>query len=88
MPDQTEPREPDKTRLCPSCRMQISVLATKCRFCGENVSRPRVEDRHFTIRDLGGENSRKYAASESMLSALESFRIEQAERGGKRRDQG
>jgi len=64
----------DKTRLCPSCRMQISVLATKCRFCGENVGRPRVEDRHFTIQDLGGESDVAHSVNESLIDALEEYR--------------
>ena len=67
----------DKTRQCPHCRMEISVLATKCRFCGENVGRPRVEDRHLTMHDLGGASGPAHKVSESMVSALEAFRSEE-----------
>jgi len=67
----------DKTRLCPSCRMAISVLATKCRFCGENVGRPRVEDRHFTMDDLGTASPHIHKVSESVMNALEAFRAEE-----------
>lgn len=66
----------EKTRLCPSCRMEISVLATKCRFCGEGVGRPRDETRSLSINDLGGETVRHYAPSSSVMEAMEAFRSE------------
>lgn len=66
----------EKTRLCPSCRMEISVLATKCRFCGEAVGRPRDETRSLSIDDLGGETIRHYAPSSSVMEAMEAFRSE------------
>ncbi|MDZ4861609.1 MAG: hypothetical protein SGI88_21760 [Candidatus Hydrogenedentes bacterium] len=69
-------REGDKNRLCPSCRMEISVLAVKCRFCGESVGRPRDEARNLTIDDLGGETVRHYAPSSSVMEAMEAFRSE------------
>jgi ribosomal protein L40E len=68
----------EKTRLCPSCRMSISVLATKCRFCGENVGRPKDETRQLSIQDLGGETIVHYAPSSNVMEALESFRAEEA----------
>ena len=68
-------RSPDKTRLCPSCRCEISVLATRCRFCGEEVGRPRDEARQLSIDDLGGENVTLYAPSGNVMDALESFRM-------------
>ena len=74
--DSGAPRSGDKTRLCPSCRMEISVLATKCRFCGENVGRPRDESRKMTIDDLGGETIQHYAPSTSVMEAMEAFRSE------------
>ncbi len=66
----------EKSRLCPSCRMEISVLATKCRFCGESVGRPRDETRSLSIDDLGGETVRHYAPSSSVMEAMEAFRSE------------
>ncbi|MDQ1256320.1 MAG: C2H2-type protein [Candidatus Hydrogenedentes bacterium] len=57
--------------------MSISVLATKCRFCGETVSRPRVEDRHLTIEDLGGDESPMHRISRTVMNALEAFRAEE-----------
>lgn len=67
----------EKMRLCPACRMSISVLATKCRFCGEPVSRPREETRRLSITDLGGEsNAKQVVPSDHVLDALESFRRE------------
>src|SRR5690606_34714265 len=63
-------------RLCPTCRMEIRVLATKCRFCGENVGRPRDEVRALSIDDLGGETIRHYAPSSSVMEAIEAFRSE------------
>jgi hypothetical protein len=56
--------------------MEISVLATKCRFCGEGVGRPRDETRSLTIDDLGGETVQQYAPSSSVMEAMESFRSE------------
>lgn len=68
----------EKDRLCPSCRMSISVLATKCRFCGENVGRPKDETRQLTIQDLGGETIVHYAPSHNVMEALEAFRAEES----------
>ncbi len=56
--------------------MEISVLATKCRFCGESVGRPRDESRSLSINDLGGETVRHYAPSSSVMEAMEAFRSE------------
>lgn len=72
----SSPERNEKMRLCPSCRMEISVLATKCRFCGESVGRPRDETRALTIDDLGGETIRHYAPSSSVMEAMEAFRSE------------
>ncbi|MBX7258891.1 MAG: hypothetical protein K1Y02_21185 [Candidatus Hydrogenedentes bacterium] len=66
----------EKMRLCPTCRMEISALAIKCRFCGEPVGRPRDESRALTIDDLGGETIRHYAPSSSVMEAMEAFRAE------------
>ncbi|GMW00098.1 MAG: hypothetical protein AMXMBFR84_12360 [Candidatus Hydrogenedentota bacterium] len=80
----------EKMRLCPTCRMEISVLATKCRFCGENVGRPRDEVRALSIDDLGGETIRHYAPSSSVMEAIEAFRSEteasnpQVDEGGRK----
>ena len=57
--------------------MEISVLATKCRFCGDNVGRPRDESRQLSIDDLGGETVAHYAPSSNVMDALESFRAEE-----------
>ena len=68
----------EKARLCPSCRMEISILATKCRFCGEVVGRPKVEAHHLTIKDLGGETvSTQYAPSGNVMDAIEAFRVDE-----------
>lgn len=67
----------EKTRLCPTCRCAISVLATKCRFCGESVGRPKDETRNLTIEDLGGETVVHYAPSSNVMEALEAFRTEE-----------
>lgn len=71
----------EKARICPTCRMEISVFATKCRFCGESVGRPRDEARILTIDDLGGASQgTDYAPSANVMDALESFRQEEIER--------
>jgi hypothetical protein len=61
--------------------MEISIFATKCRFCGESVGRPRDEARTLTIDDLGGvSQGTDYAPSEHVMDALESFRQEEIEK--------
>ncbi|NLO31942.1 MAG: hypothetical protein GX117_01100 [Candidatus Hydrogenedentes bacterium] len=64
-------------RLCPTCRMSISALATRCRYCGEEVSRPRKEQPTYTVSDLGGESQGTYTVSSSVTDALESFMMEE-----------
>lgn len=71
-----DPLRAEKSRICPSCRMQISVLAVKCRFCGEEVGKPKEEQRTLSINDLGGESIHHRAPSGSVLEAMEAFRVE------------
>lgn len=71
-----DPLKAEKSRICPSCRMQISVLAVKCRFCGEEVGKPKEEQRTLSINDLGGESIHHRAPSGSVLEAMEAFRVE------------
>lgn len=66
----------DELRLCPTCRMPISVLATRCRYCGETVGRPRKEEERFTIKDLGGEQKTTYTLPGNVREALEAYRAE------------
>jgi hypothetical protein len=73
-----DPKLGEKQRTCPSCRCTISVLASKCRFCGEVVGKPKEEARQLSINDLGGENVQHRALSNSVMDALEAFRIEDA----------
>lgn len=56
--------------------MQISVLAVKCRFCGEEVGKPKEELRTLSINDLGGEVIHHRAPSGSVIEAMEAFRVE------------
>lgn len=67
----------EKLRVCPSCRMQISVLAAKCRWCGEEVGKPKDETRTLSVHDLGGEHIQHRAPSGSVMEALEAFRVEE-----------
>jgi uncharacterized protein YdhG (YjbR/CyaY superfamily) len=60
--------------------MEISVLATKCRYCGETVGRPKDETRTLTISDLGGESGASYAPSVDVIDAMEAFRREEMTR--------
>lgn len=69
--------EEDQTRLCPTCRMPISILAVKCRYCGSEVGRPRKEQETLTIKDLGGEARTQYTLSGDVQGALEAFRAEE-----------
>jgi len=82
VPFQDDSREygQDKLRLCPTCRSQISVFATKCKFCGEVVGRPRDEARQLTVDDLGGHSDTSYAVGGEVADAMESFRYEEMER--------
>lgn len=68
----------EEMRLCPTCRMKVSVWATKCHYCGEEVGRPRKEELKLTLKDLGGESRTTYAPSGNVTGALESFRAEEA----------
>lgn len=70
-------KEKDPTRLCPICRMPISILAVRCRFCGAEVGRPRKEQETFTVKDLGGEEKSSYTLSGNVTEALESFIMEE-----------
>ncbi len=69
--------ERDPVRLCYVCRMPISVLAIKCRYCGADVGRPRKEQETFTVEDLGGEKVGTYTISGNVTDALESFILEE-----------
>lgn len=68
----------ERTRICPSCRCTIPLLATKCRFCGEEVGKPKEETRELTAADLGGETIYHRAPSGSVMDALEAFRAEES----------
>lgn len=75
--DEQQATGSDDLRLCPTCRMAISVLATRCRYCGETVGRPRKEEASFSIQDLGGERKTTYTVSGNVMDALEAFRAEE-----------
>ena len=70
---ENQSQENDPTRLCPVCRMPISILAVRCRFCGAEVGRPRKEQETFTVKDLGGEQRSSYTLSGNVTEALEAF---------------
>lgn len=73
----SETNEKDELRLCPTCRMPISVLATRCRHCGEEVGRPRKEEHKLTLKDLGGDARTNYTISGNVMDALDAFRAEE-----------
>ena len=75
--DDSQDDQEDKLRLCPTCRSQISIFATKCKFCGEVVGRPRDEARQLTVDDLGGYEGSSYVISGDLADAMEAFRHEQ-----------
>ncbi len=78
----------DKSRLCPACRMPISALATKCRYCGEMVTRPMAEEiRRLSVSDLGGVEGAQPVLNESVVDALDAFRREELERAAAERQQ-
>jgi type IV pilus biogenesis protein PilP len=59
--------------------MDISALATRCRYCGEMVGRPKEASREITVDDLGGEQQAHYVPSSNVMDALESFRLDEVE---------
>jgi hypothetical protein len=67
----------DEQRLCPTCRMDVSVWATKCHHCGEEVGRPKREEKKLTLKDLGGETHDTYVPSGNVTGALDSFRADE-----------
>jgi len=67
----------DELRQCPSCRMKVSVWATKCHHCSEELGRPRREEAKLTLKDLGGIQKTTYVPSGNVTGALESFRVEE-----------
>ncbi|HOD96215.1 MAG TPA: hypothetical protein PLQ42_11055 [Candidatus Hydrogenedentes bacterium] len=78
MTDQDEERrDQDPTRLCHTCRMPVSALATRCRFCGAKLERPRKSDEVLTVKDLGGERGSTYTPSANVVRALEAFAEEE-----------
>ncbi len=70
-------RYEDPMRLCPECRMPISILANRCRYCGSNVGKPRKEVETLTVQDLGGEARSSYTVSGNVKEALQSFMSEE-----------
>jgi ribosomal protein L40E len=78
MTDSTPPQE--EMRYCPTCRSLISVWAVKCRYCGEEVGRPKKEEAHFTVKDLGGDSTSTYVVSGDVIEAIEAFREEERAR--------
>jgi hypothetical protein len=75
--DEGSPIGQDPMRLCYVCRMPISVLAIRCRYCGAEVGRPRKEQETYTIADLGGEKVGTYTVAGNVTDALESFMMEE-----------
>ncbi|NLN92129.1 MAG: hypothetical protein GX130_02320 [Candidatus Hydrogenedens sp.] len=73
----SDKRGKDPTRLCHVCRMSVSALAQRCRFCGATLQRPRKTDETLTVEDLGGETSTSYRPSANVVGALEAFAEEE-----------
>jgi len=67
----------DPMRLCPECRMPISVLANRCPHCGSIVGRPRKETEVLTVKDLGGESRAQHIVSGNVREAMDAFISEQ-----------
>ncbi|MCF6284420.1 MAG: hypothetical protein L3K26_04450 [Candidatus Hydrogenedentes bacterium] len=67
----------DEQRLCPTCRMNVSVWATKCHHCGEEVGRPKREEKKLTLKDLGEPGHTTYVPSGNVTGALDSFRADE-----------
>jgi hypothetical protein len=72
----------NRERLCPSCRSTINILAVKCKFCGQDIGKPKEELRELSSEDLGGESILHSAPSGMVMSAIEAFRAENLESGG------
>ncbi|NLV40405.1 MAG: hypothetical protein GXY15_04155 [Candidatus Hydrogenedentes bacterium] len=79
--------EKDPLRLCPECRMPISILANRCRFCGAAVGKPRKEVETLTVQDLGGDDASTYTVSGNVMEALKSFMTEEQAATDKAREE-
>ena len=67
----------DEERLCPACRSDISVWATKCKFYGSEVGRPRMRETRLTLKDLGGESCSTHRVSKHVMGAMGAFRYDE-----------
>jgi hypothetical protein len=72
----------NRERLCPSCRSTINILAVKCKFCGQDIGKPKEELRELSSEDLGGESIVHTAPSGTVMNAIEAFRAENLGSGG------
>ena len=75
MPEEVE--KDKEERLCPECRSTISIWATKCKFCGSKVGRPKMREAKLTLKDLGGEAHDKHKVSKHVMSAIGTFRYDE-----------
>lgn len=72
-----EKKTTDEERLCPACRSEISIWATKCKFCGSEVGRPRMREARLTLKDLGGESENTHRVSKHVMGAIGAFRYDE-----------
>jgi len=66
----------EKTKICPFCREEISVLARKCKYCGEMVGDPLQTERKLTIDDIGRPEQSKEVHGETLVKAYQALQAE------------
>jgi tetratricopeptide (TPR) repeat protein len=66
----------DKTKICPYCREEISILARKCKYCGEMVGDPLKHERTLTVDDIGRPEESRDTSGETLISAYQALQTE------------
>jgi len=70
----------EKTKICPFCREQISILARKCKYCGEMVGDPLQTERLLTVDDIGRPKESRAVHGETLVKAYQALQAELKEK--------
>ena len=75
----------EKIKICPFCREEISVLARKCRYCGEMVGDPLKDERTLTADDIGKPDVTGGIRGETLAQAYSALQHRLEEETGQQR---